>query len=64
MFDFTVHIQEDDSVDVTKALQVNMKATEQLVTRLFESGGNTQAPLPAESILHNCQKEISDVCYP
>ncbi|KAG6898158.1 hypothetical protein C0992_004145 [Termitomyces sp. T32_za158] len=60
MFDFTVHMQEDNSADITKTLQDNMKVTEKLVTRLFEAGGNAQAPLPAESILRSCQNEISD----
>ncbi|KNZ72904.1 E3 ubiquitin-protein ligase BRE1 [Termitomyces sp. J132] len=61
MFDFTVRIQEDKAPDITKTLEVNLKATENLVTRLFEAGGNTQTPLPAGSTLHHCQKEISDV---
>ncbi|KAG5353505.1 hypothetical protein C0989_006319 [Termitomyces sp. Mn162] len=60
MFDFTVRIQEDKAPDITKTLEVNLKATENLVTRLFEAGGNTQTPLPAGSTLHHCQKEISD----
>ncbi|KAG5733688.1 E3 ubiquitin-protein ligase BRE1 [Termitomyces sp. T112] len=60
MFDFTVRIQEDKAPDITKALEVNLKATENLVTRLFEAGGNTQTPLPAGSTLDHCQKEISD----
>ncbi|KAG6867824.1 hypothetical protein C0993_010583 [Termitomyces sp. T159_Od127] len=63
MFDFTVHLQEDNSTDVTKVLQVNMKATENLVTRLFEAGKNAQAPLLTESMPHTCQKEISDRIY-
>ncbi|KAG6903108.1 hypothetical protein C0995_006295 [Termitomyces sp. Mi166 len=60
MFDFTVHIQEDNTSDFTKTLEVNLKATENLVTRLFEAGGNTQAPSPTGSTLHDCQKEISE----
>ncbi|KAG6831681.1 hypothetical protein H0H92_008324 [Tricholoma furcatifolium] len=56
MFDFAVHIQEDNTPEFSKTLEGNMEVTQKLVTRLVEAGGNSQVQL---SVLEDHRKETS-----
>ncbi|GLB37588.1 putative BRE1 E3 ubiquitin ligase [Lyophyllum shimeji] len=60
MFDFTVRMQDNEKPDFAKTLEVNMNATQTLVTKLVKAGGDTQIHLPNGSTFPECQKATAE----
>ncbi|KAG6866699.1 hypothetical protein C0991_011358 [Blastosporella zonata] len=60
MFDFTLHIREDDSPDFEKTLKDNMDVTQTLVTHLVKAGESSQAHLSNASTIWDRQKEMAE----
>ncbi|KAG6833534.1 hypothetical protein H0H87_005185 [Tephrocybe sp. NHM501043] len=59
MFDFTVHLQGDNSSDFEKTLRDNMNATQKLVTHLVKAREDSTAQFHNGSIIRDQGKELS-----
>ncbi|KAF5380344.1 hypothetical protein D9615_004567 [Tricholomella constricta] len=60
MFDFTVHIRDNNKLDYAKTLEQNMNATQTLVTKLVKAGGDPQAHVFGDNTLTECQKATTE----